>query len=86
MRAHLRAETDDLGIDHDEGSRLVVLFSGINHQQAARHTHLHRREPHAWCRIHRRQHIVGELAHGVVDALDRQRCLAQDRVGEGDDR
>jgi hypothetical protein len=85
MLAHLRAQGHDLGVDEDQGTRRLLVLGSVEHDQAARHAHLDRREAHAGRRVHGFQHVGGELADALVDAFDGRTFLAQKGIGKRDD-
>ena len=74
------------GLTRTERLLRLALVGRVNDDDAARHADLYRGKPNARRGVHGLQHIVHQLDDGGVDLLDRIRNLAQNGVGNGDDR
>jgi hypothetical protein len=77
---------DDLRIDEnarvaDGFAVFIFLFLKVNNEQALGHTDLHCGEANAGGSVHCFKHIGDERAHVIVNALNRRRNLAQERIG-----
>ena len=77
---------EQLGIDEDLRIVRLVLAGDVDHQQAARHADLNRRQSDAGRIIHGLDHVLDKAREFLVDALHRLALLAQNRVGQIDDR
>src|SRR3984957_8334123 len=77
---------DDLRIDKKLRLRRLALLGEIEHDDALGDADLNRGETDSRRVMHGLDHLVHQLAQGVVDGLYRLARLAQPRVGQNDDR
>ena len=91
----------DLGIDQDERHRCLGIdilavqlhralsifhTRNVQDSELERFAHLLRGQPHAVRRLHRLQHVSGQLANAIVDLVDPFAFRAQHRVAVLQDR
>ena len=86
MQPQLLRTIEDLGVDHDQRGLGRIVLGRVHDDQAPGDADLRRGEPDAGRLVHCGQHIVHEPAKLGVDALDRLRTLAQEPVGNGENR
>ncbi|MCY1449656.1 hypothetical protein D9M71_664080 [compost metagenome] len=77
---HLLGEGLELGVDEDQ--RLGLVFRQVHHHHALVHIHLGGGEAYARCGVHGFEHVVDQLAHGVVHHCHRLGDGAKPRIGE----
>ena len=82
---------EDLRIDEhprvpDRLALLILFLLEVDHEQADRYPDLHRGQPDAGRVVHRLEHVGDEGLELGIEILDRSRGLAQDRIGNADDR
>ncbi|MNO88576.1 hypothetical protein D3C76_800310 [compost metagenome] len=77
---HLFGQRFELGVD--EHPRLGLVLGQIHDDDALVHVHLGGGQADAGGFVHGFEHVVDQLAHGVIDHLDRFGDRAQARIGE----
>ena len=83
--AHLGAPLDNDRVHHDQRLLRLLVAGRVHDDQPAQDADLRCGKADAGRVVHGRQHVSGKLQELGVDALDRRRLLAQDRVRDGDD-